>query len=202
MKTLEVRWFFRGGLPAEVEDWYLSAVGEAQSQPARIDAYLPLPDDDTLGVKLREGGLEVKRRVKDHGLVQFSPEVVGKLEHWQKWQFAAEKRFSDSPHDWIEVWKQRWLRVCDCDADAVRVIEPGEVFPSQGCSWELTQVRVGNARWWSMGFEAFGADEGLDRLLTLTAQGLLSTAAPIKFMAEHSKSYPAWLSNFIENTEK
>ena len=78
--TAEIRWFLRGTLPAEVSRWFEGVCGNATRYPPRVDLYLALPETDTVGVKLREGLLEVKRKDGDLGLLDLHPDVVSNQE--------------------------------------------------------------------------------------------------------------------------
>ncbi|MGD8968471.1 MAG: hypothetical protein PVI07_13255, partial [Anaerolineae bacterium] len=58
-----------------------------QRHPAREDHYLRLSDTYALGIKLRQGRIEAKQRVRRPGVVRFHERVTGIVEHWRKWSF-------------------------------------------------------------------------------------------------------------------
>ncbi|TFG71830.1 MAG: hypothetical protein E4H27_03810, partial [Anaerolineales bacterium] len=60
-KSIETRWFFQGTVQPEVVRWFTTPL--ALAQPPRIDTYLYSPGTHDLGVKLREGRIEIKQRV-------------------------------------------------------------------------------------------------------------------------------------------
>ena len=61
LPTTEIRWFFAGDVPAAVGAWFGRAVPAAEPPAARRDYYLQQAERrDDLGVKLREGRVEVK----------------------------------------------------------------------------------------------------------------------------------------------
>ena len=111
--TEEIRWFFSGTTPKSVTAWYEAQVCAASDQPPRTDFYLRLDDDDSLGIKLREGRIEVKQRKEAGGLVQLSEKVVGQVEAWRKWSFdlAETEESVAEATQWVGVWKARrwWL---------------------------------------------------------------------------------------------
>ena len=62
----------------------------------RNDDYLLLPGCDTVGVKQRQGKLEVKALVA--GPSPFSlGAVVGRLDQWVKWSFEPSKEMFQDP---------------------------------------------------------------------------------------------------------
>lgn len=60
--TAEVRWFHRGKVPLDVMAWFLRLHGEPEEPGHRVDYYLRLSDADALGIKLRDGRIEIKTR--------------------------------------------------------------------------------------------------------------------------------------------
>ncbi|MCA1995017.1 MAG: hypothetical protein LDL41_23650, partial [Coleofasciculus sp. S288] len=64
LTTLELRWFYHGTPPVEVEYWFSTdCPGELLRPPEeREDLYLYTPQCDYLNIKLRQGSLEVKWR--------------------------------------------------------------------------------------------------------------------------------------------
>ena len=65
--TAEVRWFYEGAVSPEVLEWFEQGELTPEEQPYRVDYYLRLSDRDSLGIKLREGRIEVKQRHRQHG---------------------------------------------------------------------------------------------------------------------------------------
>jgi hypothetical protein len=59
----EVRWFLTGPVSSQARTWFDGLPGEnvKQSYP-RQDIYLVIPNRDDLGLKVREGRLEIKTR--------------------------------------------------------------------------------------------------------------------------------------------
>ena len=108
--TVEVRWFYPGQVPASLPAWFRQAGGEAEEQPCRGDQYLRLENTEALGIKLREGRIEIKKRQRRLGLVRFHERVAGQVEAWRKWSFALMGAGALVPaSSWIEVEKERTL---------------------------------------------------------------------------------------------
>lgn len=83
----------------------------------REDVYLYTPGCDYLGIKLRQGGLEIKWRYLEKTAMQFGSLVKGNVEKWKKWRCAdsSEESFSlqqigDNPV-WVKVRKVRYSQL-------------------------------------------------------------------------------------------
>ena len=167
-RTAEVRWFGRGEVPAEVEAWFIG-FGPEPSTETRTDRYLS-PTSDALGVKLREGQVEAKRRDATLG-----PLAVGKVratvEAWTKWSFGLAEATEDLGDEWVAVAKARRQRHVS------------------GCALELSRVEVGGVAWWSVCLEASGSDP--ESSLADAARQWLATAPALP--ESQASGYPAWL---------
>src|SRR5207302_10844196 len=80
--TAEVRWFFEGPIPDEIEQWSCSSL--ALDAAPREDHYLLFPAALCLGLKLREGWLEIKYLVESVGIHTFMPDCTGPFRVWTK----------------------------------------------------------------------------------------------------------------------
>ena len=168
--TTELRWFAEGGIPGPVGSWFEQCQGEISGHLARTDFYLRVSDSDGLGIKIREGRLEIKQRTRQIGLIQLHQRVVGLVEQWRKWGFVLEpnQTLSDitgrSETGWIRVKKDRNLRRYQLASNGLLKpigevsVAPGAVGTEQvrGCDVELTSIQVARRRWWSLAFEAYG----------------------------------------------
>lgn len=195
--TDEVRWFFKGAIPASVTAWFTALGCVTAVQPPRIDYYLQLNDDDSLGVNLREGRIEVKQRAHPGELVRFGERSAGQVEAWRKWGFGlaeADENVTEAAQ-WIGVWKSRRWCVFAVGDDGRITPTSITTIPEQGCACELTKVRLTDTSeiWWSLGFEAFGGAAGRRERLRRVAQLFLKQDdAPI-LTADNSYSYLVWL---------
>src|SRR5262245_9360882 len=85
--TVEVRWFGRAAVPADVERWFLDAELPPAREARRVDRYLVALPGDALGVKVRQGSLEHKVRAAEAGLARWHDRLAGRVEAWRKWSF-------------------------------------------------------------------------------------------------------------------
>lgn len=196
--TVEVRWFMPGPAPAEVSDWFHREQPKSFAEPERVDSYLRISDTDSLGIKLRQGRIEVKQRTRQLGLVQLHRQAKGLVEQWRKWSFSlvgAGYDLSQQPEPagaWLAVKKERLLRTYRLTANWQ--VAPAALDASgPGCDMELAQVTVGEKVYWSLCFEAFGEEAKLEQNLLLVASHVLETTRPPRLPAERSFGYPRWL---------
>jgi len=200
LATHEVRWFGSGAAPEAVRDWF-AAAPEPVVPPSRVDHYLHLPDDDSLGVKLREGRIEVKQRQGEKKTAAFHARVTGATAGWHKWSFPlvegmpALAEIAETPTAWLAVHKSRRLRSYAMNADGdIHLVSPQDP-PPQGCDWELAAVRLGEQLWWSVCFEAYGPNPEV--ILHRITAHLLATYPPPPLTLDQSWSYPAWLRQAV-----
>ena len=201
--TVEVRWFYRGNIPGEVKAWFQGAGEEVEAQPSRVDAYLRLPENDSLGVKVREGRLEIKQRQEVYGVHRFQAGVGGVVEGWRKWGFPLGDMENKPPwlpgneDAWIEVHKKRWMRIYTMEGGQVRETAVGD-YLTNGCGWELAEVGViGVERnWWSVGFEAFGDEEGLKDILHAVVGHVIEMGKSPNLEVGNSFGYPGWMAQW------
>jgi hypothetical protein len=199
LPTMELRWFFAGTVPQDVLIWFLQAERQTAEPLPRVDHYLYIVEADTLGIKLREGRIEIKRRQHQSGPVRLHEWVSGVVEHWRKWSFALA---GDSDElagialpgsGWIAVHKERRLSRYRITGDGALTAVPASQYPEMGCDLELTQVRIARDLWWTMALEAFGDEALLQEQLYLAGRKLLAEAEPPALPFEGSYSYPRWL---------
>ncbi len=189
LPSVEIRWFGRGSPAPAMRAWFEAGERSPEAEPARDDRYLAHPDE-SLGIKLRQGKLEIKRR---ESLLEplILPGVAGVVERWRKWSFALAE--DDLPSEaWIAVHKRRLVRKYACQDGRALAIAAAE-RPAQGCNVELTELTVHGDSWWTLGFEAFGAESLLRDCLEATARAVFVGAAP-RFDVRDSYGYPAWLA--------
>jgi hypothetical protein len=199
--TVEVRWFFEGRVPEGVAEWFRRGVYGPDEQPRRVDHYLRLGETESLGIKLREGRIEIKQRHRPHGVVRFHERAAGLVEGWRKWSLPlagvgeglAHALVPDSA--WMAVQKERSLRNYRLGSGGQLVPVPGVAYPGQGCGAELTTVEAGGAVWWSLAFEAFGPESSLQENLVSGIEHLFAReGVPFPLDARASYGYPRWLA--------
>jgi hypothetical protein len=221
LQSAEIRWFWPGHAQWEVllawftQEGRLPLVAETRqyvSQPdagpfakqerPRTDDYLLLPNCETVGVKQREGRLEVKALVAGpHAFAQGN--VSGQIDQWVKWSLQPSAAIAlplkadlQQSGRWLGVTKRRYTQKVALLGGGLTAVSP-DTFPNAGCSIELTLVDVaaGNGRWLTLGFEAFGETDR-SRLLhqAMTHSFTVHGPPPLALMTRNSLSYPAWLA--------
>lgn len=190
LTSLELRWFLAGKLPQEILSWFEQddLGGQLQLSETREDLYLYSPDMEYMGIKLRQGRLEIKWRQAELGVEQFAERVEGKLEKWGKWLCEDPTGESFQPINvvdkgsWISVKKERSQRLCDL------------------CAVELTRLHIQEDDWWSFAFETVGADSIIMDELQTIASSVFKTYSGLELQAEDSYAYPRWL-NIVTNNK-
>ncbi len=215
----EIRWFFEGSTNQHqsLKQWFETTnpipkdsnvgppvwEGRLDDQP---DVYLIVPGSHDIGIKLREGNLQIKGRVSFSGTQVFSGHHQGGVEQWMKWSYsevpdAYKELFVPSEGSELitfAVQKTRALRKMRLDTITG---EPQEVeagtFIDRGLGFELTELEVAGKAYCSLAFEAFPDDSAMSAAFTQTVEVILSELAEIDLCAADSWSYPAWLNNIL-----
>jgi hypothetical protein len=201
--SAEVRWFWEESLPTGLDDWFHSGI--AVFQPGgglpRLDEYLLDIGQIELGVKKRgeKPGIEIKGLLRTlPSPVQFGS-LAGSIQLWGKWTTTALQ--IDGLRT-VATQKTRWLRKYDATRSVISEIELDQrelpartALPSQGCNVEIASIAVDNlSKWWTLGCEAFGPFERIERIIRQTLDHLGPMNVPLLRGLE--LSYPAWLSRF------
>jgi hypothetical protein len=156
--SAEVRWFFEGSLLPGVNEWF--SVGHLLSKSeSRDDQYLVFPASTSVGVKFRDGNLEIKPLVKTLGVREFPASVAGHVQVWEKWSYGdkeskplllqLQQMLTKDTKVWITVKKERRLRKYSMDTDKVLEVNP-ELRPRNGCNVELTKINLNGLSYWSV----------------------------------------------------
>jgi hypothetical protein len=214
--TIEVRWFYRGILPDEIVSWF-NTLGKPLGKPdARSDFYLQSIAAD-LGVKLRQGNLEVKYRQQQLEAIEWAANLAegssdrdrqlyqlfasSKVEYWTKWicNDRAVPSSGTGTQGWIQVDKVRSQRLYRVEFD--ESIESIEIDTprSDAAAIELTQLHLLEQDWWTIACEYLGNNISIDRQFIPLVKSLLiaypaSTTTPLVCCG-----YPQWLSTISAN---
>ena len=189
LSTTEVRWFFQGFIPTEVQDWF-DGFAKPIVQPVRTDLYLP-GLDASIGIKLREGNLEVKHRTAVHGVVDFSRNVSGLVESWVKWGFEVQ----DENLPWVRVQKNRQIFYFTVSDQGEVHLNDQDILPEQGGGVEVASVKLNDLDWWTVGLEVIGpVDKQLD-VLNIHGATLFNNLVNYSLQIESSSAYPKFLQS-------
>lgn len=209
--TREVRWFFDGAVDRQPElaSWFENSWPFVQAgtvnpptwQPRRNnepDVYLLLPGQEDMGIKWREGLLQIKGLVAEVGEHTFCGRHSGRVERWLKWSYAhlpAEYRAlcEDPSLKTVSVSKIRAVRVLDLGPD--RPIEVGaDTKVTVGMVVELGAVTVNARTYSSLGIEAFPDDRLAGKKFYSAVDAVLDSLNTLSLDPVRSLSYVAWLN--------
>ncbi len=155
--TREIRWFLPDPIP-DAAAWFRHMGIPLEQASPRTDRYLLLSQCPDLGLKLREGQLEPKKRRAHPQEGKLGVCARGYFETWIKWSFAlgmdSDLPEADDPH-WVSVQKRR-TGVQLTHSDRGPEIHSLDVPLKAGCQVEYAQIELGNRKWYSYCLEWFG----------------------------------------------
>lgn len=209
--SAEVRWFFGGEIPENVEKWFKSSKLRTKSKK-RTDTYLVYPNAKSCGVKFRKSKFEIKSLVKDIGNRDFGAKARGAIRIWEKWSTKVEsigqfkQEVTEDESIWIKVKKKRITRKFSADNGRIREIDAlgKDGFPDNGCNAELTRVEIHQRPYWTLALGSFGEKDSLVNNLIETVKILLSESEcpftssseslEVSLSEEECHSYPSFLA--------
>lgn len=188
LESWEIRWFGKGAVPLTLQQW--SEENGLTTQPVRTDHYLMHSAGKTMGIKWREGNLQIK-------------ELVGKeiknpvIEHYKKWSFLLKEddllQKIEAHEEWIPVAKKRDMAKWKVEEDVFHRTDPGN--EETGLELEISAVMCKSTLWWTMALEATGGVENLEK-------GLKEITIP-EIEGAQRMGYAEWLEKIFTNgTEK
>jgi hypothetical protein len=192
--TCEMRWLLEGPLPSQALRWFENAP-QPIAPPPREDRYLVLPGVTDMGIKRREGRIEVKGRIGVLGSHAIAPGIVGSAERWCKWTYDAASIAAGwfEGRDAIVVGKSRMQMHYLLEPGGVAQASAKRDLPRRGFSLELTRIRLAAGDHWSLGIEAAPDDAALLADLLSVLRDVLQ-GFPLPLPPPRSMSYPAWLA--------
>ncbi len=195
-ESIECRWFHRGLIPTNVITWFTQELGDLLIPiDRRNDVYLKSSASE-IGVKFRQGRLEVKyrshpiHRCHIHG-------YQGHIERWTKWichQPQSSPWADITQESWITVEKERYQRLYKyLEGDPLSLTSLQK--PEDGAiALEVTQLYLNQQPWWTIAVEYLGGTLDLENTLSPILQFLLMNYQGTPLTLENSASYPQWLS--------
>lgn len=162
LRSLELRWFFKGILPIRVYQWFTDILpgNEKFEEKPREDYYLATQSID-LGVKFSRQQLQVKIRTDNVDFTLNNNNIQGSLEYWIRydWDYLHNKentkkdklydRFSS-----IKIDKKRLIRKYKIlDNQLIQI--PIQNTTDTQCSIEITKINVKEQAWSTLGFDWF-----------------------------------------------
>jgi len=214
----EVRWFVDHTVDnsAILKDWieqkdpfdkdghFLKAgiwKGRLDEKP---DVYALVSGADDIGIKWREGELQIKGRRENIGVQSFEGGARGYVEQWLKWSYnspdirAAFLPWFDPDAERgpriIPATKTRALRKIHVDGLGKLAEVSVDAFPDRAVNVELTELKVFDKSYWSIGVEAFPDDSNMAAAFYEVTSQFLSQLRDVQLDTGNSQSYPVWLS--------
>ena len=211
--SIEVRWFFDVGHRDTVKSWFEEYSPVARSNDVRSvewagrkgdepDTYLLLPGYPNMGIKWREGTLQVKGLVADVGDRSYAGRHEGHVQRWIKWTYAEVPEplralFLGTDEDkevLVPVSKTRAVRLIEIEQSGEYIEVPGSKWIGQGVAFEMTDLQVRGRDFCTVGFEAFPDSTAVrDRFDDIVGEFLTGLEAPLLSL-DLSMSYPSWLN--------
>lgn len=205
--SCEIRWFLKGEIPDDILSWFQSIDINYQEQTHRIDHYLKLPNENTLGIKLREGRVEIKKLKGSLKFLKVNENVEGYMESWEKWSFELKDSnslpISDTGiKEWIAVKKKRQMFLFEVEDGKcfVRNQQSGQL--KNGCIVELTTLSVDGSNFWTLGLEAFGETNEMWGNLNIVGSSIFDRKFCPTLLIDDSKSYPGWISALFDQASE
>jgi hypothetical protein len=158
-----------------------------------------MPGCTELGVKWREGTLQVKGRVEDLGVRRFGDRHEGRVQRWIKWTCAevpaaCRALFAEGHRHGLaaaSVHKTRALRMISLGSAGPQEVAPGNVL-ERGVGFEMAELELDGERYCSIAFEAFPDDAVTAAGFDAVVAGFLREFAGT-LPVDASMSYPDWL---------
>jgi hypothetical protein len=213
----EVRWFFKGSIDAHplLKSWVENSspvkkrepvsppkwAGRADDAP---DVYIVVPGSSDMGIKWREGQLQIKGLQSSLGTQLFAGPGEGRVERWIKWSYQGPP-IKQAFADWfvktgsggpvrVEVFKKRCLRKVRMDTLSGEKEEvDASYLVDRGGNLEVTDLRVGSESFCSVAFETFPDDSAMHSAFTHFVNLFLQGLQGAELSESNSMSYPAWL---------
>ncbi len=214
--SIEVRWFFevKANQYQSLKRWF-EMITPIPKNPSvgplvwedRRDVYLIVPGSNDMGIKWREGELQIKGCASSLGTQVFCGRHQGEVERWMKWSYANtpaayHRLFLTGKETGLvtaSVRKNRALRKVKLDTitGKPQEVDAGALI-NRGLGFELTELEVAGKAYYSLAFEAFPIDSAMDVAFTQSVEFFLDGLTEINLTAADSQSYPAWLNGIIE----
>ncbi|WP_336516644.1 hypothetical protein [Pollutibacter soli] len=189
----EMRWFATF-CDLKIVDWFAIHGFDIDAVEPRTDYYLVTNLKEDLGIKLREGNIELKQRRSRSAAVNVTENVAGYIEEWEKWSFNIGSTDTESKsilyndsRQWVPLGKKRIQVKADEDGRLTQIKNANDV-PEFGCLMEYTRLDFRGKIFYSFAAEVLG--EGSPGLQDTFMAGILKK---FSLLQEDSYGYPAFL---------
>jgi len=198
--TTEVRWFNKGSIPPAMMNWFTKIHPQVWIEAEHTDFYYSLPNDDTIGIKLRENRIEIKKQQVVEKSVRLTPLARGAIETWEKWGVAlhsAEINFNEIAGDpiWVGIRKQRNLQRYRLTESLAPIPIAYHRRVPQGFTLELSRIRVKQELWWTIAFEFYGIANIPITEIQYFIKEIVSSLPNLQLEPHSSFGYPQFLNH-------
>ena len=156
LETWEIRWFGEGAIPLQLQQW--SAEMNLVMQPVRSDLYLVHSGGKKLGIKWREGNLQIKE------LISHQKE----FEQYQKWSFELKEEnlssYLSKYPTWKRVNKKREVANYVFQNNSFQLVDHDQELLTI-CEVELSALLLKEHLWYTIALEVNGPIEILEKAL-------------------------------------
>lgn len=198
-KSREIRWFYPTELKS-VEKWFMDNGYTFENADPRTDYYLPLKNQDDIGIKLREGNVEIKQRIARTKKENISELANGYFENYIKWSFSSAEKdplfqeiIEGEKFNWLWVRKERiGYKLKENQNGSIIRVKLDE-FPEFGCQVEYTRIKIKEELWYSLCLEWFGEKE-----IEIDLSILDEMLGDQELKASNSMGYAEFLKNFVK----
>jgi hypothetical protein len=201
LETIEIRWFYKGEIPNKLYERFSNS--KLQIKPElRTDYYLLIENCDSLGIKLRNSRLEIKWLKKRERVNMLEKDIGGNQERWIRWEWNDTDSFNEilgfiqinKDNPWVKIDKKRIQKKFGIfDNSLVEIPQENIHFDF---SMELTQLKVYESFWWSIGLDSFQGKYDVHFLEQLIEQ-YIDEQFWKDLKSTSSYGYPQWISKIV-----
>lgn len=207
----EVRWFLDGGINhhRSLKRWFEDKTARDPAclwAEQRSDIYLLVPESADMGIKWREGKLQIKGRVAACGTTVFGARHQGLVERWIKWSYEEVAEAYRSLFQAEEVGGLRRVSVRKIRALRKMRLDPFtgsacEIAPDaaidRGLNVELVDLEVNGMTYCSLAYEGFPCDPAMATAFAEAVSLELVSLTEPRLHSTLSRSYPGWLAGLF-----
>ncbi len=194
-KSREVRWFFKDE-NKDIASWFRSRQLDFNYISPRTDYYHLPTLSSGLGIKIREGRLEIKHLVSGPYTGELYQDRPVSYEEWIKWSFEIRNNDPETraivqdlkQDNWLAVHKRRMAVKIGEEPSGALTVYKLDMGISRGCQLEYTELEVGGELYYSVGLEWFG-----EPWIDLNQKFLKEFLGATDLSEQTTSSYPSFL---------
>lgn len=198
-QSKEIRWFFEQNIE-HLTKWFKDKGVEFSQVSPRVDYYHIPSLSKELGIKIREGRLELKHRVSGPYSEELFEGNTGQFEEWIKWSFELKNLDEElsailndkGDHHWLKVRKQRMaVKLGLNEKSELQIYDPSKLL-NRGCQVEYTRIKISDDVWYTFGLEWFG-----EQWIEIKPEIMKEILGNAFFKQVDAKSYPHFIMGHL-----